>query len=249
MTVADSVSEYVGESAKTEMQQLTITLEKIDDDGVERGALKYFIEAGYNGYYTENGLWSTLFGLVFWDIVFLPIPGAFFNEFQRGPADLSTPDFYLRRKHEIHNRLGEISRMDDVAGWILDRFDEKLNIANAFVSWKRVDRELLEHGLQHIPLHHITAILERIAKAPMQRTTGFPDLILFSTPRAAFPIDAHQTSTGVSGNGPIGDAATSYLLIEVKGPGDQIQRNQRRWFSFFAENSIPAVVARVAYET
>ena len=36
-------------------------------------------------------------------------------------------------------------------------------------------------------------------------------------------------------------------LIEVKGPGDNLQHSQRRWLRFFGENMIPACIARVEW--
>jgi hypothetical protein len=36
-----------------------------------------------------------------------------------------------------------------------------------------------------------------------------------------------------------------YRLLEVKGPGDRLQDNQRRWLKFFDRHAIPAAVCRV----
>ena len=38
-----------------------------------------------------------------------------------------------------------------------------------------------------------------------------------------------------------------YRLIEVKGPGDRLQDNQRRWLSFCGREAIPAAVCRVSW--
>lgn len=214
-----------------DIPEISISLSEIHDSGVEQGALEYLIQAGHSGYFTENGLWSALFGLVFWDIVFMPVPGAFFNQYQRGPSDLSSPGFYQRREVDIEKRLEEIRNLDDVGDWVMNRYDEKADIANAFVNWKRLDREMLTQALLAIPARHIASILGRVAHSPMSFTSGFPDLILFAGEQAHLP---HSTQ--------------SYLLVEVKGPGDHVQRNQRRWFSFFHEHEIPAAVAWVTYE-
>ena len=39
--------------------------------------------------------------------------------------------------------------------------------------------------------------------------------------------------------------ARRYQLIEVKGPGDQLQLNQKRWLRYFGEQDIPYSVAWV----
>ena len=43
----------------------------------------------------------------------------------------------------------------------------------------------------------------------------------------------------------LGDAPGQYCLIEVKSPGDTLQDNQKRWLRYFADQGIPARVARV----
>ena len=38
-----------------------------------------------------------------------------------------------------------------------------------------------------------------------------------------------------------------YRMIEVKGPGDRLQDNQRRWLDFFAAQGMPVVVCNVQW--
>jgi hypothetical protein len=52
-------------------------------------------------HYVENGLINSLFGLLFWDAIFAPIPGAFFHDFQYGPADLGSGRFHERRRSQF----------------------------------------------------------------------------------------------------------------------------------------------------
>ena len=37
-------------------------------------------------------------------------------------------------------------------------------------------------------------------------------------------------------------------MIEVKGPGDQLQLNQKRWLRFFQSENIPCLVAWVDWQ-
>ena len=39
-----------------------------------------------------------------------------------------------------------------------------------------------------------------------------------------------------------------YALVEVKGPGDQIQKNQMRWLGRFSEMGVPAFVLWVEWQ-
>ena len=43
-------------------------------------------------------MWSTMFSLLFWDVLFMDVPNVFRTPFQSAPLDLSTPLFYPTRK-------------------------------------------------------------------------------------------------------------------------------------------------------
>ncbi len=89
---------------------------------VEAYALGLFAAEGYTGFYTENQLWNALFSLAFWDIIFMPLEGAFYNRFQRGPADIYTEQFAYRRKKEIEDRLAALEQDEKIKEDILIRF-------------------------------------------------------------------------------------------------------------------------------
>lgn len=46
--------------------------------------------------------------MLFWDILFLPLPGVFETPFQTAPLDLATDAFFPLRRREINRRLVEI---------------------------------------------------------------------------------------------------------------------------------------------
>lgn len=173
------------------------------------------------GWYVENTLFRSLFGLLFWDIIFAPVPGVFFHPFQRGPDDLYTEDFVENRRHLIELRLAEIESND----WCRDRIETvwsaKFGIANQFVGWRWLDRELIDTAVNRIPGEHLALVFNRMLADLKNNTNGLPDLILFE-----------------------GD---SYRLVEIKGPGDKLQKNQARWFRYFHEHKIPAEVVDVIY--
>ncbi|KAG0205744.1 hypothetical protein BGX28_002711 [Mortierella sp. GBA30] len=80
------------------------------DCGVEELALSYYGTLGYKGYHSENSILSTLFGLLFWDILFHPQPGVFETLYQTEPLDLRTDAFFLQRQDMIMERLERIAR-------------------------------------------------------------------------------------------------------------------------------------------
>jgi len=201
------------------IEQSTIQVPKLDDS-VEVCARAYFQDLGYESYYVENSLMRSLFGLCFWDIIYAPVSGAFFNPFQRGPADLYTPDFVDSRQGFISERLQNLERTGAFS-LATAVYGEKFGVANPFVSWSYIDEQLLATALGKIPSQDLVRIFERLLIDLKNNSSGFPDLIVFDE------------------NG--------YRMVEIKGPGDKLQKNQARWFRYFQAHAIPAEVVNVEY--
>jgi hypothetical protein len=193
-----------------------------DDAAVEDAVLEHYRGLGWEGYHTENELWNGLFGLAFWDIVFMPVRGVFYHRFQRGPQDLFTPRFRPARSDAIEQRLAEIRDSDAWVERLRDTWDRCLGIANALVAWDRLPPGLVESALARIPRETLALVFDRMAANLGLNRAGFPDLVLF----------------------PPGGGA-GFDLVEVKGPGDQLRPNQERWLRFFDRHAIPARVIRV----
>jgi len=58
--------------------------------------------------HAETRILTTIFSLLFWDIIFADIPGAFETPYQTAPLDLAEDTFYYARKDMIEARLEEI---------------------------------------------------------------------------------------------------------------------------------------------
>lgn len=177
--------------------------------------------------YVENTLINGLFGLLCWQVIFEPVPGAFFHPFHVGPVDLTREDFVARRQ-AMFDRC--FDRLDDGSyrQRVLDNWDAKVGIANPFVIWPALSRELLELAMDCIPVLHLKVIFQRLLANIREHRSGFPDLIRFY-PQA-----------------PDGD--NRFEMIEVKGPGDRLQDHQVRWLEFFAGHGIPASVCYVRWQ-
>ncbi|MFK7976465.1 MAG: VRR-NUC domain-containing protein [Halioglobus sp.] len=173
-------------------------------------------------HYVENSLMNALFGLAFWPVIFADRPGVFHHPFQRAPADMYDGAFQSNREALVKKRF-ELLEAEDLARLIGEAYDEYCLYQNHWVDWRFIDKEMLEEAVRVIPSEHLTAIWKRILFDPQENRTGFPDLIAF------------------------GERAGEYALIEVKGPGDALQNNQKRWLRFFQENAIPAKVAWVSW--
>lgn len=191
---------------------------------VETLALDYLANCGQPGFYAENQLWLSLFGLCFWDILFMPVRGAFYNRFQRGPADLFTPEFRSRRAEEIEARLQDV-RSGRWHERVWHHYQQKYGRACGLVFWHAVPEVRLAEVLKVLAHDHAAAIFDRLSEDLDAYRNGFPDLFVFT-----------------------GDSQQPYRLVEVKGPGDQLQHNQRRWLRFFDAQGIPAEVLRLRWQ-
>jgi hypothetical protein len=189
---------------------------------VELLAADHFDALGWRAFYVENSLLPSIFGLAYWDIIYAPVRGAFFNPFQRGPADLYTGDFCFQRRVALQDRLLELANIEALQQRVLDTFRLKAGRVNPFVHWGALSLELLDNCFSRIPITDFHAVFQRLLADPRANRSGFPDLIVFP-------------------------AAGGYLLAEVKGPNDKLQTNQTRWLRYFNECDIPHEVVNVSW--
>ncbi|MGP9825746.1 VRR-NUC domain-containing protein [Ectopseudomonas khazarica] len=189
---------------------------------VELAVAAYLAAPDAPVHYVENTLICGLFGLLCWEAIFAPLPGAFFHPFHTGPVDLHRADFHARRSELFAACL---ARLDD--GSYRDAMRrthaEKFGIQSPFVFWELLDAERLEQALACLPPAHLAAWFRRLLADVRENRAGMPDLIQF------WPREGR------------------YRMIEVKGPGDRLQDNQKRWLAFCAEHGMPVSVCYVEW--
>ncbi len=189
---------------------------------VELAAAEHLSDQGV-AVYVENNLFNGVLGLLIWDIVFAELPGAFFNPFQYRPADFYQPNFFSRRQVLLSELWLSIHNNDDIWRQVQKCWQAKQGITNPLVNWSALSIELIELALQQIDYPHWMAIFKRIMRDLRNNRSGFPDLVHF--PRHG-----------------------GYSLIEVKGPGDKLQKNQQRWMQYFSEHGIPHQLLQVEWQ-
>lgn len=189
---------------------------------VELAVAMHLAEPDAPVHYVENTLICGLFGLLCWEAIFAPLPGAFFHPFHTGPVDLHRADFHDRRSERFATCL---ARLED--GTYRDAMRrthaEKFGIQSPFVFWDLLDAESLEQALACLPPQHMAAWFRRLLADIRENRAGMPDLIQF------WPAEGR------------------YRMIEVKGPGDRLQDNQKRWLTFCAEHGMPVSVCYVEW--
>ncbi|MHA6493101.1 VRR-NUC domain-containing protein [Pseudomonas borbori] len=191
-------------------------------DRVEYSVRDYLYDPEAPVHYVENSLICSLFGLLCWEAVFAPIPGAFFHPFHSGPMDLLDGEFRQRRAALFAACFAALD--DGSYRQVIRRtYADKYGTQSPFVFWGALDETLLEQALDCLPAAHLRAWFERLLGDIKANRAGMPDLIQF------WP------------------AQKRYRMIEVKGPGDRLQDNQRRWLAFCAEHGMPMDVCYVQW--
>jgi hypothetical protein len=187
---------------------------------VEGHVLETLIEEGGWGIHCENALVKTLTGLIYWQAIFAPLPGAFTNPFQLAPHDLMQHGFAQQRdallkaiEKNTATDEGLMTQMQAIA-------EAKQGIANPLVSWGLLQSVGLDDWLEAVPLKWIRQLSHFLIRNLGDYRRGFPDLFI-----------AH--------------ADGSAEFVEVKGPTDQLQPQQRAWFQTFAALNIDARVIKL----
>lgn len=187
---------------------------------VETYALQHYERLGYKGYHCEGRIVTTLFGLLFWDIIFAPIPGAFETPYQTAPLDIFEDTFYHAREELIENRLDEIcgnnarkiiQNVDDEhrerETWCLgvrwDLFPQEDLLEIAEVREDSEDSFKCMTFVQCLKGEALACLCRVLGEDYGQRGSGVPDLFLWNY------------------------AEKHCKFVEVKGPGDKLQENQK----------------------
>jgi len=188
--------------------------------GVEEAVRQHLAQEGGQAHYVENTLFNSLFGLLCWEAIFAPVPGAFFNPFQAAPQDLHDSDFQQRRSALFDLCLG---RLDDGSHRqaILECYKGKQGLQSPFVFWSMLSEALLEQALACLPAAQLKQCFLRLLQDIRSNRAGMPDLIQF------WPEQGR------------------YRMVEVKGPGDRLQDNQLRWLEFCRQHGLPVAVCHV----
>jgi fanconi-associated nuclease 1 len=77
----------------------------------------------FDRFHSEGSVIRTIFGLLFFDVIFSSIPGAFETPYQSAPLDIAEDSFYFARRDLIEHRLSEIE--GGGAAKIMARTDEE----------------------------------------------------------------------------------------------------------------------------
>ena len=188
---------------------------------VEFGVIDYYQNRGMKAEFTENHLWRSLFGLLFWDIIFDTDSLAIHHPLQRSPSDLFKPTFFEKRKEKMEERLKMLEDEDATIVYMNRIFFEKFGLTNPLVQWYGGLFPLILTLLERLSPEQITLITLEMAKNLRQNLRGFPDLFIW--------------------------ADGEYSFIEVKSPTDSLSNQQLFWLRFFESVNVRSKVLRVEW--
>ncbi|KAI4889045.1 hypothetical protein NFI96_023804 [Prochilodus magdalenae] len=177
---------------------------------VEELALAHYRKLGFDqGIHGEGSTFSTLFGLLMWDIIFMEgIPDVFRTPYQLCPLDMHTDSFYGNRQGAIEARA-ELLR-EASTETLLDLLAEVWNSQEdrvcALVSWERFSSlQQAQSLVACLGGHFLSGVVLRMAKDYRHSRGGLPDLVVWNT------------------------STNSCKLVEVKGPNDRLSQKQQLW--------------------
>ncbi|MCS4306713.1 DNA polymerase-3 subunit epsilon [Rheinheimera pacifica] len=169
----------------------------------DQGLMAHYAAQGYTVFHAENNLWLALFGLWFWHELFEHNNSALHNPFERKPRNLAAGGFYQQFESEIEQKLNQLAA-PSAASTLLSALTTHYGKANSLFYWHSDLAEQLLPLLQHAPkvegVSSLAAILRAMAQDFSRHSSGYPDLFLCRDNQLQF--------------------------IEVKAPGDKIQRHQ-----------------------
>ncbi len=210
-------------SARTDMLRAadSIDIDESKSGAPERAAIEHYEQQGIAAYRTENLLWRTLFGLLFWDELFADSDASLHSPFEFLPASLANGTFYDERRDALESKLASLAHKTAVRKQLLQASTRHYGTPNGVFRWRRSVIETVFALLDNAPASAIAAILRRLCVDYRQSRYGYPDLMLVDDDGARF--------------------------VEVKTEGDQLRRNQLLRLEQLRDAGFRADVVRVRW--
>ena len=198
----------------------TIWLDEREGGGecsVEAMCLSWYRDQGWKGYHSEGGIVRTLFGYLFYDVLFTYIPNVFQTPYQTCPLDLHTDAFYPSRMSEINHRLNEISN-GEAERILREVFEANSEQETCVVGlrWDYAIEDLLEI-VNCFSGEALATLCKVMAQEYQQRGGGIPDLFLWRMGNVDVEDGALEGKKG------------EVMFAEVKSENDRLSDTQRLW--------------------
>ena len=197
---------------------VTLTVDDVYRGNPEAGVAGVMRRRGYRVFFTENTLWHSLFGLLFWDELFES--ELLHSSFDWMPHCLKDRSFARRFAVQIQDKLDAV-RSGNALNLLLRPIAANWGRPNGIFAWDHVDVDALRLLLSGTSGEGIATIVRSLCQNFHDMRDGFPDLMLEK------------------------DGAVSFM--EIKSEGDVIRRNQLTRLRQFGNAGIRAEIGRVDY--
>ena len=197
----------------------TIEVDELYRGQPEEAAIRHFAQDGWAAWHTENGLWPSLFGLIFWDELF-ETPGALSSGFDLVPQTLKDRTFHKVFAATIADKLAAVEAgkgMNIVLQTVIDHAGDE----NGIVWWHDSLGPLMGQLLRNAPPKAVAGVLERMSQDYYGLRDGFPDLMLTRDGQVRF--------------------------VEIKAEGDSVRRHQLARLNLLRGLGFEAEICRVKY--
>lgn len=179
---------------------------------VEELALAYYRRGGFDqGIHGEGSTFSTLYGLLLWDIIFMDgVPDVFRNAYQALPLDLCTDSFFESRRQAIEARLQLIhgAPPESLRAWVAAAWQAQEGRVASIVSWDRfASLQQAQDLVSCLGGRVLSGVCRRLAVDFRHCRGGLPDLVVWNS-------QSHR-----------------FKLVEVKGPNDRLSHKQMIWLA------------------
>ncbi|MEO0347039.1 MAG: exonuclease domain-containing protein [Pseudomonadota bacterium] len=196
-----------------------IRLDQAVSDSPERAVVAWFARRGHEAWRAENTLWRTLFGLVFWDLLFGEAADARHSPFDALPAGLDDGSFYAQQQPAIERILEVCSTGRGLQRQLVATATRFHGEANAIFRWHAPTLDGVFALARLGDSQGVVQILRDLAR-DFRSAHGFPDLLV---------------------------ADSGLRFVEVKASGDQLRRNQLLRIEQLRAAGLQADVLRVEW--
>ncbi len=187
----------------------------------ERAVVEHFEGIGITAYRTENLVWRTLFGLLFWDELFVGNDTSLHSPFEFLPAALANGQFYEQNRKRIEEKL-ELLRQPAAAKRELLRISTRYyGTPNGVFRWRRELNDAVFALIDSGDSDALIRSLRRLCSNYRESRYGYPDVMVVDEQGVRF--------------------------LEVKTEGDQLRRNQLLRLEQLRADGFRAEVLRVRW--
>ena len=199
----------------------TVDIDESRSGAPERAVVEHFESQGMAAWRTENLVWRTLFGLLFWEELFDDSNTSTHSPFEFLPASLSNGSFHADNRERIEKKLALLAEPASARRQLLRIATRHFGAPNGVFRWRWAMNDAVFALLQHGDAESIACILRRLCEDYKGARYGYPDVMIIDDRGLRF--------------------------IEVKTRGDQLRRNQLLRLQQLRDAGFRADVLRVRW--